>query len=188
MKLPPIAEKFVVHFGEMGSRWGINRTSSRVFALLYLMPEPMTASEICDALGFSRSHVSAALKELQGWRLINLIHKPHDRRDHFTVSENVWEIARILIQERRRREIEPTAAMLKEAVEMEPGTELEQEMHGKVRSMHELMALLTSWYDDIQKMETEKLVNLLKLGSNIYSLYSKAGQVAGRITRKKKKT
>ena len=181
MKLSPLAEKFVVHFGEMGGRWGINRTTSRVFALLYLSPTPLHAGSLCEILGFSRSHVSIAIKELINWRLITMSHLPNDRRDHFSTVSDVWKIARILVEERRRREIEPTHQMLKEALSLVPQTAEEQHIHGKIEQMHNLLTMLNNWYEDMREMETEKLVRLLKLGSGVYKLYAKTSRLTDKI-------
>ena len=175
MKLPPIAEKFVTHFGEMGGRWGINRTSSRVFALLYISDRPLHAGEIVDALGFSRSHLSTAIKELVGWRLVQLRHVPGDRRDHFAASDNVWEIARVLVEERKRREFEPTLGLLEDIRTMKPASSEEGRMQERIDRMRDLMELFDDWYSDVQRLETEKLVRLLKVGSKVYSMYAKVG-------------
>jgi DNA-binding transcriptional regulator GbsR (MarR family) len=97
----------VLHFGEMGSRWGINRTVGQIYALLYLSKEPLNAEDIVDRLGVSRSNVSMGLKELQAWNLVRLQHKPSDRRDYFSTPDDIWQIVRTLVEERKKREIEP---------------------------------------------------------------------------------
>jgi DNA-binding transcriptional regulator GbsR (MarR family) len=171
MKLPPLIQTFVLHFGEMGSRWGINRTVGQIYALLYLSARPLNADDICEALGFSRSNVSMGLKELDSWQLIRLRHLPDDRRDHFTVPEDVWEIVRTLVEQRRKREIEPTLTMLRDVLLEHPSGADEQFAQAKMREMHDLIDMLTNWYSEMQKMETERLVNLLKLGAKVYKLY-----------------
>src|SRR5438128_1256523 len=108
MNLPPLTQSFVLHFGEMGSRWGFNRTVGQIYALLFLASEPLHADQIVESLGFSRSNVSMGLKELQGWNLIRLIHMPQDRRDHFTTPDDLWTILRTLVEERKKREVDPT--------------------------------------------------------------------------------
>lgn len=183
--LSPMARQFVSHFGEMGGKWGINRIAAQVFALLYLSPQPLTATALCDALNFSRSHVGTALKDLERWRLINTNRPSGDRRDHFTVTEDVWEIARILVEERRHREIEPTRAMLRRTVEMQPKTDEERHMHDKIKEMNNLLHLLTDWYDDMQKIETKQLVRMLKLGSKVVSLYTHANPLRKKSPKQK---
>ena len=122
MALSPQIERFVLHFGEMGSRWGINRTVGQIYALLYVADRPLNADDICDTLGFSRSNVSMGLKELDSWNLIRLRHLPNDRRDHFTTPDDIWEIVRTLVEQRRKREIEPTLTMLRDTLRSTPSS------------------------------------------------------------------
>lgn len=169
--LPPMIQTFVLHFGEMGARWGINRTVGQIYALLYLSQAPLNADQICETLGFSRSNVSMGLKELGAWQLIRLQHLPNDRRDHFSVPEDIWEIVRTLIEQRRKREIEPTLTLLRDVLMHQPSGSHEQYAQHKMQEMHDLIEMLTNWYSDIHKLETERLVSLLKLGAKIYKLY-----------------
>jgi DNA-binding transcriptional regulator GbsR (MarR family) len=118
-----LVKSFVSHFGEMGSRWGINRTVGQMYALIFVSPKPLNADEIAEALEFSRSNVSMGLKELQSWRLVRLLHMPGDRREYFEAPSDAWEIFRTLAEERRRREIEPTLSMLRSALLETPTTE-----------------------------------------------------------------
>jgi DNA-binding transcriptional regulator GbsR (MarR family) len=172
MNLSPFVQSFVLHFGEMGSRWGINRTVGQIYALLYLSERPLNADEIVDALGFSRSNVSMGLKELDAWQLIRLKHFPGDRRDYYSTPEDIWEIVRSLVEERRKREIEPTLSMLRDLL-MNASDDAQHEAHArhKMWEMYELIDMLTNWYKEMQRMDTERLVQLLKLGSRIYRLY-----------------
>jgi DNA-binding transcriptional regulator GbsR (MarR family) len=171
MNLSPLIQSFVLHFGEMGNRWGINRTVGQIYALLYVSPNPLNAEEIADALGFSRSNVSMGLKELESWHLTRMKHLPGDRRDYFTTPDDIWEIVRTLVEERRKREIEPTLSMLRAVLMDSPTSDTEKYAQGKMQEMHDLIEMLTGWYQDMQKMDTERLVNLLKLGSKVYKLY-----------------
>jgi DNA-binding transcriptional regulator GbsR (MarR family) len=127
--------------------------------------------DICQALGFSRPNVSMGLKELDSWNLIRLKHQPNDRRDYFTAPEDIWEIVRNLVEQRRRREIEPTLTMLRDILLENPANADEKFAQGKMQEMHDLIEMLTDWYTDMQKMETARLVNLLKLGARVYKLY-----------------
>ncbi len=187
MKLTPIIQSFVLHFGEMGSRWGINRTVGQIYALLYVSPTPLNAEDIAEALGFSRSNVSMGLKELDSWRLTRMKHLPGDRRDYFTTPDDVWEIVRTLVEERRKREIEPTLSMLRDVMLENPSGAAERHAQEKMREMHDLIEMLTGWYQDMQKMETERLVNLLKLGSKVYKLYEMKDKIPFIPAGKKKK-
>ncbi len=170
MDLSPLSEAFVVHFGEMGSRWGINRTVGQIYALLYVSSRPLCADEIAEALGFSRSNVSMGLKELQSWRLVRLQHLSGDRREYFSTPEDIWQIVRILAEERRRREIDPTLSVLRELLMEKPGSAEDRRAQERLREMHELIELLTRWSDDVQKLDNEDLVQLLKLGGRVVKL------------------
>lgn len=171
MNLPPIIQTFVLHFGEMGSRWGINRTVGQIYALLYLSDGPLNADQIVDALGFSRSNVAMGLKELSSMNLVMLRHVPNDRKDYYGTHEDIWDIVRNLVEERRKREVEPTLTMLRSIIMEQPSSEEEKHAQNKMQEMHDLIEMLTEWYQDMQKMETERLVKLLKMGAKIYGLY-----------------
>src|SRR5437870_13694877 len=116
-QLHPVQQKFVLHWGEMGTRWGINRTVAQIHALLFLSPRPLNAEEIAQTLGVARSNVSTSLKELQGWGIVKLVHVLSDKRDHFESMKDVWEMFRVVIDERKRREIDPTLNMLRASIE-----------------------------------------------------------------------
>ncbi|HEV7457889.1 MAG TPA: GbsR/MarR family transcriptional regulator [Roseococcus sp.] len=167
MDLPPSTAAFVLHFGEMGSRWGINRTVGQIYALLFLSDRPLPADEIATQLGFSRSNVSMGLKELENWRLIKLQHLPGDRREHFTTPDDVWAIVRILAEERRKREVDPTLTLLRDTLMQTPRGDAERHAHQRMESLHEVISLLTGWMDDVQKLPDERLVALLKLGGRV---------------------
>src|SRR5262250_258593 len=115
-KLGPVQQKFILHWGEMGTRWGINRTVAQIHALLYISPKPLNAEEIAETLNVARSNVSTSLKELQSWRIVKLVHVLGDKRDHFESMKNVWEMFRVVLDERKRREVDPTMAVLKECL------------------------------------------------------------------------
>lgn len=167
----------MLHFGEMGSRWGINRTVGQIYALLFLSEEALNAEEIVAALRVSRSNVSMGLKELQAWQLVRLKHVPGDRRDYFTTPDDLWEIVRTLVDQRKQREIDPTLSKLRELQMQSPTTAADKHAHKKIQEMHELIELLTGWYDDMNRLETERLVQLLKLGSKLQSLIGKTGNI-----------
>ena len=154
----------------MGSRWGINRTVGQICALLFLSARPLPADEIAEALGFSRSNVSMGLKELQSWRLVRLQHLPGDRREHFSTPEDVWQIVRTLAEERRRRELDPTLSVLRDLLLDRVSGEADQHAHGRMREMHDLLELITRWSEDIQKIETEQLTELIRLGGRVVRL------------------
>jgi DNA-binding transcriptional regulator GbsR (MarR family) len=165
--LPSIVQSFVLHFGEMGSRWGISRTVGQIYALLFVSDVPLNAEDICERLGFSRSNVSMALKELQGWNLVRLKHLPGDRRDHFSTPDDIWEIIRTLTEERKKREIDPTLSTLRQLA-MEPASSPEEAFaQGRMREMAAAIELVTTWYDDVKRLETSRLAQLLTLGAKV---------------------
>jgi len=174
MNLSSIQQEFVLHFGEMGSRWGINRTVGQIYAVLFLSNTPLNAEQIVEKLGFSRSNVSMGLKELQAWSLVRLRHLPDDRRDYFTTPEDLWEIVRILVAERKKREIDPTLSKLRELEMQSPDSDADRHAHERLSELRELIELLTGWYDDMNRLETEPLKQLLSLGAKIQKLAGKA--------------
>lgn len=168
--LSPLMQRFISHFGEMGSRWGINRTVGQIYALLYVFGRPLNAEEIAEYLHFSRSNVSMGLKELQSWRLVRLQHQSGDRREYFEPPKDIWDIFKVLLEERRRREIEPTLSMLRDALLEKPTTDEDKHVQKKMREMYNLIELSSSWFDDVQKLEPETLVSLMKMGSKVHKL------------------
>jgi DNA-binding transcriptional regulator GbsR (MarR family) len=170
MNLPPLTQRFVLHFGEMGSRWGINRTVGQIYALLYVSAKPLNADEVGEALGFSRSNVSMGLKELQSWNLVRLLHQPNDRREYFQAPEDVWAIFRTLAAERRKREIDPTLTMLRDALMEQPGVAEDVHAQARMKQMHEFIERMTDWLDDVQKMDSATLASLMKMGAKVQKL------------------
>jgi len=184
MKLPPLTETFVLHFGEMGSRWGINRTVGQIYAVLVLSDRPLHADEITEALGVSRSNVSMGLKELEAWRLVRKRHLPGDRRDFFQAPNDIWQIVRTLAEERRKREIDPTLSMLRDVLMEDPESPREKHAQDRMREMHELIELLVGWADDVQTLDNHSLTQLLTLGAGVSKLLQLKGKVTGLIADK----
>ncbi|MFD4835955.1 GbsR/MarR family transcriptional regulator [Achromobacter sp. NPDC058515] len=180
MALSPQNERFVLHFGEMGSRWGVNRTVGQIYALLFLSPQPLNADDIAEALGFSRSNVSLGLKELQSWRLVKLIHQVGDRRDYFETPKDVWEIFRILMEEKRKREIDPTLTLLRDTLLAPPSGPDEAYAQHRMTEMLELIELSTGWFDEVQRLPPETLQSLMKLGSKVQKVLGFAGKLRGK--------
>lgn len=168
--LSPLAQRFILHFGEMGSRWGINRTVGQIYALLYIQGKPLNADEIAEHLRFSRSNVSMGLKELQSWRLVRLMHQAGDRREYFEPPKDIWDIFKALLEERRRREIEPTLSMLRDALLENPTTDDDRQAQQRMREMYDLIELSSSWFDEVQRLSPETLVSLMKMGSKVKKL------------------
>ena len=182
-----LQQEFVLHFGEMGSRWGINRTVGQIYAVLFLSEKPLNADQIVEAIGVSRSNVSMGLKELQAWNLVRLKHVQGDRRDYFTTPDDLWEIVRTLVEQRKKREIDPTLTKLRELQLQGPTSPEDQYAHGKIAELGEMIELLTSWYDDMNKLETERLIQLLQLGSKLQNILGKTEKLIPGLNKRKNK-
>ena len=168
MKLTPVQEKFVLHWGEMGTRWGINRTVAQIHALLYLSPKPLNAEELTDTLGVARSNVSNSIRELQGWGIIKLVHAMGDRRDHFESMKDPWEMFRVVLDERKKREIDPTLSMLREALaDLEKEKQKDSYTVERLRALQEFFETTANWYNGIRQWPTATLVKFMKLGDRI---------------------
>jgi DNA-binding transcriptional regulator GbsR (MarR family) len=172
MDLSPNLSRFVLHWGEMGARWGVNRTVAQIHALLYITGRPMHAEEITDTLGVARSNVSNSIRELQGWNLVKLVHLAGDRRDHFETSTQVWELLRTIVRERQRREITPTIEVLQSLL-ADPAIGKESaQAKLRMRETLDLLETLTAWSDEMLKLDTPTLTKVLKLGARIKKLLS----------------
>ena len=168
--MTPLVHTFVSHFGEMGSRWGINRTVGQIYALLFVTEQQLHADDIGEKLGISRSNVSIGLKDLQAWGLVRLSRIPGDRREYFTSLGDVQEIFRVVAAERRRREVAPTLSVLRESLMVQvksPGDAFAQE---RMREMHDLVEMGNNWFDDLQRMSPEAMAQLMKMGSKVQKL------------------
>ncbi len=176
--MSPLAQRFVMHFGEMGSRWGINRTVGQIYALLYISERPLNADEIAAELSFSRSNVSMGLKELEGWNLVRLQHHPGDRREYFSTPEDVWAIFRTLIAEKRKREVDPTLSLLRESLLESPANEADAHAQQRMRAMHDLIELTSGWFDDVQRLDSKTLTQLMRMGARVQRLLEAKNKLA----------
>jgi DNA-binding transcriptional regulator GbsR (MarR family) len=168
MLLSDVAKKFVLHWGEMGTRWGINRTVAQIHALLYLSPKPLTAEEIADTLGVARSNVSTSLRELQNWGIVRLTHVLGDRRDHFESMKDVWEMFRVILDERKKRETDPTLQMLRDSVaEARRSGASDAYTRERLAEMLSFFELMTTWYEQTRRMPTPSVAKLVKLGGKV---------------------
>jgi DNA-binding transcriptional regulator GbsR (MarR family) len=170
MQLSQTSQKFILHWGEMGTRWGVNRTVAQIHALLYLTGKPLPADEIADTLAVARSNVSNSISELKAWNLVKLVHVMGDRRDHFEASTDIWELSRTIVRERKEREITPTIDMLRELLN-HPEIMLDGlERANRVREMLTMLETMTVWSDEMLRLDTETLTKVLKLGAKIQKL------------------
>ena len=167
MELKPVAQKFILHWGEMGTRWGVNRTVSQIHALLYIAGRPMHAEEIAETLGVARSNVSTSLKELQAWKLVKVAHIMGERRDHFETSLDVWELFRTVVRERKEREFDPTITTLRECLASPDLLQEERAAQERIAQTLALMETLTVWTDEMLRLEPATLMKLLKMGAAV---------------------
>src|SRR5260370_29249031 len=164
-RLSPIQQKFILHWGEMGTRWGINRTVAQIHALLFLSPAPLHAEDIAETLSVARSNVSNSLRELQGWGIVKLVHVLGDKRDHFESMKDVWEMFRTVLDERKKREIDPTMRLLKECIsEAENLKETDKYTEERLRALSEFFDHTSAWDNQVRTWPMSTIIRFVKLG------------------------
>jgi DNA-binding transcriptional regulator GbsR (MarR family) len=166
MKLTPAKEKFILHWGEMGTKWGINRTVAQVHALLYISPKPLDAEQISEALSVARSNVSAALKELQGWNIVKIVHTMDNRRDHFESLHDTWTLFQTIMDERKRREIDPTVAILRQCVAEAKG-ENDALAHKRLSELADFVESMSHWYTNVRRLPASAWKQFAKMGGAV---------------------
>lgn len=173
MNLTPSMENFIVHWGEMGSRWGVNRTVAQIFALLVLSDKPMNAEQIVDVLTVARSNVSNSLKELQKLGLVSLSHKLGDRRDHFVAIKDCWDMLLVLAEERKKREVDPTIEVLEQCLIQAKKDNSPDFVIQQFSQMNDFMQTMDKWYLQMKAMDRSLLVRFFKLGTKLVNWLSK---------------
>ena len=167
----PEARAFILHWGEMGSEWGVNRSVAQIHALLYLSDKPRHAEDICEKLGLARSNVSNGLKELQSYQIVRRVHVEGDRRDHFIADTDLWDMLMKITAERKRREIDPTIQLLGELAEsLDKRDDVPAHVRERVGRMHDFIGNLANWYADVRRLPKSTLVTLMKLGGRVARL------------------
>jgi DNA-binding transcriptional regulator GbsR (MarR family) len=170
-------KNFVLHWGEMGSTWGLNRATAQIYALLYLSPTSLTAEEISETLSLARSTVSTGLRELQSWGVVKVVHVLGDRRDHFETISDVWEMFRVILSERKRREIDPTLSLLRDTVgEFQQDSDRDQYVNDKLEEMLDFFETTITIYDQVEQMQTDTLKKMAHAGDNLVKLLGRAVQ------------
>jgi DNA-binding transcriptional regulator GbsR (MarR family) len=171
MNLSPTAQKFILHWGEMGGRWGVNRTVAQIHALLYLSPHPLNAEDIMETLGVARSNVSNSLHELRSFDLVKVVHVLGDRRDHFEAVHDVWEMFTRIVEHRKKRELDPTLQLLRECAEdAQKDKQLHENSRQRINAMLEFVEVANQWYGSLIGLKRELAIKLMKLGSKIVNL------------------
>lgn len=168
MQLGPTTQKFVLHWGEMGSRWGVNRTVAQIHALVFSSDQPLHAEDIATTLDLARSNVSTSIKELMGWGLLRIVHVPGDRRDHYVAHQDIWDIFRVVMDERKKRELDPTLVVLRQCAAEAAGDEtMAASTREKIQNMLNFMELIMSAYEDMKQLPTPTLKKMLKAGGKL---------------------
>ncbi len=171
MDLNDIEQTFILHWGEMGSKWGINRTVAQVHALLYITEHPLSAEEITHTLSVARSNVSTSLKELQGWRIIRVVHKLGDRRDHFQSLTDPWELFEIILQERKKREIDPTIDVISDCIRRaKEDPKANAHLLGRLEELGGFVTTMVGFYDSTSKLPRSAMMKLAKMGGRLQSV------------------
>jgi DNA-binding transcriptional regulator GbsR (MarR family) len=166
--ITPVQQKFILHWGEMGARWGINRTVAQIHALLYLSSRPMQAEEIAATLSVARSNVSNSLRELQGWGIVRVVHELGDRRDHFESLKDVWQMFEIIVAERKRREVDPTLEMLRSCLEQQG--KADSYTSERIAAMLDFFETMTGFYGDLQRLPKGVLSGVNRLRRKVKKL------------------
>ena len=180
MKLTTKIETFVAHFGEMGSRWGFNRTVGQMYALLMIYNRPLNADQISEMLSISRSNVSMGIKELQSWRLLKTTHYPGDRKEYFKTPEDILEVARIVIEERHKREVAPTLTMLRYEIMREPVSDEGKNAQKRMIEIYELIESASKIVDEFSSLQPNDMRKLIKMGSSAASVFSFKDKLTGK--------
>jgi DNA-binding transcriptional regulator GbsR (MarR family) len=172
MQLTTAMERFILHWGEMGTRWGVNRSVAQVHALLYLSPKPLNAEDIAETLVLARSNVSTSLKELQSFGLIKITHiEVGDRRDYFEAIKDVQEMFNLVVEGRRKREVDPTLTLLRDlCIEADSDTETDPEVKKRIADVLAFLEIMVHWYDQLRKLPNKTLMQLVKLGDTVIKL------------------
>lgn len=172
MEISEKNQSFVYHFGEMGSKWGFNRTVGQMYALLVISENPLTANELANGLSISRGNVSMGIKELQSWRLVQVCHVPGDRKEYYSSIGSVWDMANTVFEERRKREVDPTLSVLRNLLLEAPKDDSELYAQQRMQDIHDLLEMVTEWAAELQKLSPEQLGTLMKLGTGVTKMLS----------------
>ena len=169
--LPPAVRAFVLHWGDMGSQWGVNRSVAQIHALLYLSERPLNADEIGDKLGIARSNISNSLKELVGWRLVRRVPMMGDRRDHFEAEVDLWQMLTRIAEGRKQREIDPAVAALERCrAEAESDPTIGRVARGRIEAMYDFVKTMEKWHDEMIQVSPSRLLLLIKMGRKVLAL------------------
>jgi len=176
MKLTNVQQQFILHWGEMGTRWGINRTVAQIHALLFLSPKPLPADEIAETLNVARSNVSTSIRELESWGIVRAVHVLGERREHYESMKDVWEMFRVIVEQRKRREVDPTLQLLRRCVADSEGSAADGYTRERLESMTEFFEAATSAYGEISQVSSGTLRRVLGMRGKIRRLLGEKGK------------
>jgi DNA-binding transcriptional regulator GbsR (MarR family) len=174
-KLTPTAEQLVLHWGEMASRWGVSRTVAQIHALLYLSSRPLHAEAIAATLAVARSNVSTSLRELQAWGIVRVTHVLGDRRDYFETVSDIWQLFRLILEQRWRRELEPTLGVLAECLAESERSGADEHTRERLRDLQAFLRTLESWYEQVTVMELSQVKRVARMGARVRGLLRMGG-------------
>lgn len=178
--MPEAVQRFILHWGDMGGQWGVNRSVAQIHALLYLSDRPLPAEDIARRLGIARSNVSTSLRELMGWRLIERVPQAGDRRDHFRAEADIWEMVTRIAQVRKEREIDPATQVLRDCLaEAERDAGLNPVALQRLKAMMEFMETVDRWYAQMIRLPKSQAFSLLKMGNRIVTLLTPGKALKG---------
>jgi DNA-binding transcriptional regulator GbsR (MarR family) len=170
--LTSIQKQYILHWGEMGTRWGINRTVAQIHALLYLSPKPLAADEIAETLTVARSNVSTSIRELESWGIIRPVHVLGERREHYESLKDVWEMFRIIVEQRKRREVDPTIQMLRSCLdELKREGDSDTYVRERLEEMTEFFETGMSAYEEVKQLPPSALRSLLRMKGKLRKLF-----------------
>ena len=168
--ITPVQRKLILHFGEMGARWGINRTVAQVHALLYVTEDPLPADAIARVLQVARSNVSTSIRELLAWGIVHQVSVLGERRDHFTTTADVWEMFQTILDERKKRELDPTLELLEKLVAEADASDAESpHTRRRLRELHGLLGSLCRWYSQVRHLPQGAIIRFVKMGSKVFT-------------------
>jgi len=172
--LTTTARNFILHWGEMGTKWGINRTVAQIHALLFISPEPLAADTICSTLGVARSNASISLRELQNWGIVRVVHLPNERKDHFESMKDVYEMFRVIANERKRREIDPTLSLIHDCLDNASPTEESNDAYAikQLSQLREFFELVSHFHDTMNRLPTKTAIKTLRMGDKLLKTLS----------------
>lgn len=174
MHLTPVMEKLILHWGEMGTRWGVNRSVAQIHALLYLAGRPLTADEIAETLTMARSNVSTSLRELLSWGIATRELELGDRREYFRAESDLWQLLLLIAEGRKLREVDPMLTVLRQcATEGSEEAALPADVRERIERLLEFVETLTRWYEQVSRLSKPTLIKLMKLGGKVANFVGK---------------